>query len=92
MDIEKAKAFIFNDSVVNVHSNAIYKSKVLQRLLDKNNGKLIFIYAIIETESGEMLMEMDWSYSGDPIIMHKVIHLEFYMKFYRNCELIDLDK
>ena len=76
MDKEKAKAFLFNASHSKNHCRTLYKSKNLQRLLDMNNGELFFIYAIIDTESGETLMNMDWSYSGEPIIMDRFIHLD----------------
>ena len=74
MEKEKAKAFLFDASHGKNHCGTLYKSKDLQKLLDMNDGELFFIYAIIDTESGETLMKMDWSYSGEPIIMGRFIH------------------
>lgn len=54
-----------------------------------NDGKLHLIYAVVETESGDTLMEMDWSYAGEPIIMRRFIHKEFLIKF-RNKDIINI--
>ena len=77
MDKEKAKEYLFDDH----KSHKIYISKDLQKLIDMNDGKLFFIYAVIETESGDTLMNMDWSYAGEPIIMGRFIHKEFLIKY-----------
>ena len=92
MDKEKAKAFLFDATHGESHCMTLYKSKDLQRLLDMNNGELFFIYAIIDTESGETLMNMDWSYSEEPIIMGRFIHLEYFLKYHWNKKVVDLDK
>lgn len=92
MEKEKAKAFLFDASHGENHCMALYKSKDLQRLLDMNDGELLFIYAIIDTESGETLMNMDWSYNEEPIIMNRFIHLDYYLKYHWDKKVIDLDK
>lgn len=92
MDKEIAKAFLFDASHDENHCMTLYKSKDLQRLLDMSNGELFFIYAIIDTESGETLMHMDWSYCEEPIIMGRFIHLEFFLNYHCDMEVIDLDK
>lgn len=91
MEKEKAKAFLFDATHGEHHYMTLYKSKDLQKLLDMNDGKLFFIYAIVETESGETLMHMDWSYSEEPIIMGRFIHLDFFLKYHCDDKLIDLD-
>lgn len=70
--------------------NKIYESKDLQALLDLSDNKLIDIYAILETESGDTLMYMDWSYADEPIIMDRFIHLEYYLDHYWFKEIIKL--
>ncbi len=85
MDKEKAKEYLFDDQ----NSHKIYISKDLQKLMDMNDGDLLFIYAVIETESGDTLMNMEWSYSGEPIIMHRFIHKDYFIK-YKNKEVIIL--
>lgn len=92
MEKEKAKAFLFDASHGKNHCMNLYKSKDLQRLMDMNDGELFFIYAIIDTESGETLMNMDWSYSEEPIIIGRFIHLEYFLKSHWNKKVIDLDK
>lgn len=85
MEKERAKEYLFDDQ----NSSKIYISKDLQKLMDMNDGKLYFIYAVVETESGDTLMNMEWSYSGEPIIMFRFIHKEFFLK-YKNKEVIDI--
>lgn len=92
MDKEKAKAFLFDATHGGNNRMTLYKSKDLQKLLDLNNGELFFIYAIIDTESGETLMNMDWSYSNEPIIIRRFIHLDYFLKYHWNKKVIDLDK
>ena len=92
MDKEKAKAFLYDATNADDGCMYLYKSKDLQKLLDMNNGKLVFIYAIIDTESGEMLMNMDWSYSNEPIIMRRFLHLDFFLIYHWDKKVIDLDK
>lgn len=91
MDKEKAKEFWF-DATHNCNGNQgkIYISKDLQKLMDMNDGELFFIYAVIETESGDTLMHMDWSYSGEPIIMRRFIHAEYFRKHHWNKEFVKL--
>lgn len=90
MDKEKAKAFLFDATHEHDGCKTLYKSKDLQKLIDMNNGDLFFIYAIIETESGDTLMNMDWSYSGEPIIMGRFIHLDYFLKYHWNKKIITL--
>lgn len=85
MDKEIAKEYLFDDR----NSHKIYISKDLQKLMDMNDGELFFIYAVIETGSGDTLMNMDWSYSGEPIIMNRFIHKDYFIK-YKNKEVIIL--
>ena len=92
MDKEKAKAFLYDATHGGDNRKVLFVSKDLQRLLDLNNGELFFVYAIIDTESGETLMNMDWSYSQEPIIMRRFIHLDYFLKYHSNCKVINLDK
>ena len=75
MDKERAKEFLFDAD----DENKIYISKDLQKLIDMNDGRLIGIFAVLETESGDTLMNMDWAYSGEPIIMDRFIHKDFFL-------------
>ena len=82
MDKEKAKEFLYDDD------NKIYISKDLQKLIDMSGGKLIFIFAVLDTESGEILMHMDWAYSGEPIIMGRFIHKEYFLTANSSQEIV----
>lgn len=85
MDKERAKEYLFDDHT----RHKIFVSKDLQKLMDMNEGELFFIYAVIDTESGETLMNMEWSYSGEPIIMRRFIHKDYFVR-YRNKQVIEL--
>lgn len=85
MDKEKAREYLFDSQ----DEHKIYISKDLQKLMDMNSGELFFIYAVVETESGDTLMEMDWSYAGEPIIMHRFIHKDYFIKF-KNKEVVNI--
>ena len=85
MDKERAKEYLFDDH----DRHRIYISKDLQKLMDMNSGELFFIYAVVETESGDTLMDMDWSYAGEPIIMRRFIHKDSFIEL-KNKEVIIL--
>lgn len=87
MDAVKAKEFIFLDLW---NDEKIYISQDLQKLIDLNGGSLNSIYAVVDTESGEKLFEMDFAYSGEPIIMRVFLHKKFFMDHYWNREIINL--
>lgn len=86
MDKERAKEFLFDAEIIN--EDKIYISKDLQKLIDMNNGKLISIFAVVETESGDTLMNMDWAYSGEPIIMDRFLHKDYFLKANSSQEVI----
>lgn len=86
MDKEKAKEFLFFDQI-NEDKEIIYFSKDLEKLIEMNDGSLTSIYAVVDTESGEKLFEMDFSYSGEPIIMRVFLHKDFFMKHFWNREI-----
>lgn len=88
MDKEKAKEFIFLD--IRNDAEKIYISKDLDKLMELNEGTLNSIYAVVDTESGEKLFEMDFAYSGEPIIMRVFLHKKFFMNHYWNIEKIEL--
>ena len=76
MDKERAKEFLLDDD----DNGKIYISKDLQKLLDMNGNHLVGIFAVLETESGDTLMHMDWAYSGEPIIIGgRFLHKEFFL-------------
>ena len=87
MDKEKAKEFIFHDIE---HDDKIYISKDIDKLIELNEGSLTGIYAVVDTEIGEKLFEMDFAYSGEPIIMRVFLHKKYFMDYYDSSEIIKL--
>lgn len=85
MDKEKAKEFIYYD----YDNNIIYVSNDVQKLIDIHPYKMLtWIYAVVDTESGEKLFEMDFAYSGEPIIMRVFLHKEYFMKYHWTAKVI----
>lgn len=83
MDVALAKEFILlND--YREGDGKIYISKDLNKLLEINNNMLIGIYGVIDTENGEKMMTMDWSYGGEPLLMRVFLHKEFFVNHYCN--------
>lgn len=88
MDIAKAKEFMY----IPYEGSVIYISKDLWKLIEMcgRKGMHCNMYAIIETESGDTMMFLDWSYSDEPIIMGRFIHLSYFLDYYSNKEIIKL--
>lgn len=88
MDKERAKEFIFLDTL---HTDdKIYISQDLDKLIALNEGSLVSIYAVVDTESGEKLFEMDFAYSGEPIIMRVFLHKDYFMRWYHALPIIKI--
>lgn len=89
MDVALAKEFILlND--YREGDGKIYISKDLNKLLEINNNMLIGIYGVIDTENGEKMMTMDWSYGGEPLLMRVFLHKEFFVNHYCNREIVKI--
>jgi hypothetical protein len=87
MDKEKAKEYLFYDNL----EEKIYISKNIDSLIELNEGSLAGIYAVVDTDNGEKLFEMDFAYSGEPIIMRVFLHKDYFMKYYWNREVINVE-
>lgn len=85
METVRAKEFLFDD----IETCNVFISTDLQKLMDMNEGELSFIYAVIETEDGDILANMDWSYAGEPIIMQRFVHKEFLIR-YKNKKIMNI--
>ena len=90
MDITKAKEFIFLDTISSLSTGKIYVSKDVHKLIEMNGGTLISIFAVIDTENGEKLFYMDFSYSGEPLIFGVFIHKDFFMRAYSHLEIVNV--
>ena len=87
MDKERAKEFIYYDD----DNNIIYISKEVQTLIELNpRHNLIWIYAVVDTENGEKLFEMDFAYSGEPIIMRVFLHKKYFMDYHWTAKIVEL--
>lgn len=87
MDKEKAKEFIY----YNDDTNTIYISNDVQALIDIHPyNDLTWIYAVVDTENGEKLFEMDFSYSGEPIIMRVFLHKKYFMDYHWTAKVVKL--
>ena len=94
MDAAKAKYFVY----IPYEGKHIYTSKDLNAIMQKARetdrfyveGSLEWIYALVETESGETLFYMDYSYAGEPIIMGRFIHWDYMKKHHFNRDIIKI--
>jgi len=87
MDKERAKEFIFCDVL---DDDKIYITKDLDKLIELNDGSLTGIYAVVDTENGEKLFEMDYAYSGEPIITRVFLHKKYFMDYNHNSTIINI--
>lgn len=85
MDKEKAKEFIFHD--IFGDEDIIYISKNLDKLIELNNGGLEEVFAVVDTENGEKLFEMDFAYSGEPIIMRVFLHKKYFLEAHSDIKI-----
>lgn len=85
MDKEKAKEFIFHD--IFGDEEVIYISKDIDKLIELNNGGLENVFAVVDTENGEKLFEMDFAYSGEPIIMRVFLHKKYFLEAYSDIKI-----
>lgn len=87
MDVAKAKFFVYHGFK---DENVIYVSRDIQTLIDKQDAIIPIINAVVETESGEIMFDMDTTYSGEPIITRRFMHYETYKQFHPSCKIIEL--
>ena len=85
MDTARAKEFIYYD----IDEDIIYLSTDLQKLIDLHpEHDLTFVYGVVDTESGEKLFEMDFAYSGEPILMRVFLHKDYYMEYHSDAKIV----
>lgn len=80
-----AKEFIYNELI---KDRKIYISKDLNKILEITNGKTISVFAVVDTEAGEVLCEVDLTYSGEPFIWKRFMHKDSFLKFNNDKEVI----
>ena len=90
MDIAKAKEFIFLDTISSLSTGKIYVSKDVHKLIEMDGGTLISIFAVVDTPSGEKLFDMDFSYSGEPLIFGVFVHKGFFMRAYGHLDVVNV--
>ena len=89
MEAANAKEFMYFVNGIS-HYGTVYVSKTLDKILEKSDNSLAFVYGVIDTPSGEKLMHMDWSYSNEPILMDVFLHKDYIMNYYEDAEFINL--
>lgn len=68
----------------------IYISKDLNKILEITEDSLISVYAALEMPNGLTLFTMEFSYSDEPLIMHRFMHIDSFMKFNNDREIVNL--
>lgn len=90
MDIALAKEFILLNDYSDTQDGTIYVSKDIHKLIEMNDNTLIGIYGVIDTEDGEKLLETDFAYSGEPILMRTFLHKKYFFDHYWNRKIINI--
>lgn len=86
MDISRVKYFVHHD----VFDDTMIYAKdfeTIQTIEDYDIG----LYGIIETEEGDVLFEIDWTYGGEPFVWKKFMHLKSFLRFYMYRKMRFLD-
>lgn len=78
MDISKVKYFVHLD----VLAGTIIYAKDLETMQTIEDYD-ISLYGIIETEEGDVLFEIDWTYGGEPFVWQRFMHLKSFLGFYK---------
>lgn len=89
MEISKCKIFIYR----NVLANEIYFAKDLNTLLsciDEHNKSSLF--GLIEIENGDTLFSIDFTYSGEPFVWDRFMHIKSFLGFFPYSKKLFLDK
>lgn len=87
MEISKVKYFAHQD----VLNDTIIWSRDIESLQDIDCYD-IGLYGVLETSEGDILFQIDFTYDGEPFVWRKFMHMDSYLKFYRNRPLKYLDK
>lgn len=84
--LEKVKYFAHQDVLAGI---MIYAKdfETIQSIEDYDIG----LYGIVETEEGDVLFKIDWTYSGEPFVCERFMHLKSFLGFYgsRNMRFLD---
>lgn len=88
MELCNAKRFLCRDAFLDI----VYEAKDLQTLLDEVElaRKYIGLFGVFDTPIGEVLFEIDESYSHEPIVMHRFMHYDSFCKFHNDHKWIKL--
>ena len=87
MDISKAKYFAHQDEL----NDTIIYAKHLETLASIYCYD-IGLYGIFETQEGDVLFQIDFKYDGEPFVWRKLMHLDSFLRFYKNQDKRFLDK
>ena len=84
--LDKVKYFVHQDVLADI---MIYAKdfETIQSIEDYDIG----LYGIVETEEGDVLFKIDWTYSGEPFVWKRFMHLKSFLGFYGRCKMRFLD-
>lgn len=83
-----AKQFIYFPP--SLYGNVIYTSDDLYKILERTDGRLTSVFAVLEMPNGLTLFYMDYTNSGEPMIMDRFMHLDSFKGFTSDRETIEL--
>lgn len=84
--LDKVKYFVHHDVLAGI---MIYAKDF--ETIQSIDGYDIGLYGIVETEEGDVLFKIDWTYSGEPIVMEKFMHVKSFLGFYGRRKMRFLD-
>lgn len=88
MEISKAKLFVHKTP----HTGELVFAKDLDTMREIVEDYEIALFAILETEGGDILFKVEFTYSGKPYLdCWKFMHIVSYLGFHPYCEKIYLD-
>lgn len=88
MEKSLAKRFVYYKD--RGSSEEIYISNSLEPILEMTYGILIGVYAVVDGyEGGEKLVEMDYDYVGEPVIIwsRPYLHYQTFLDYHKNVEI-----
>lgn len=84
--IDKVKYFahhdVFNDTIIYAQ-----RFETIQSIENYDIG----LYGIVETEEGDVLFQIDFTYNNEPFIWKKFMHLKSFLGFYKYRKMKFLD-
>jgi hypothetical protein len=93
MDISKVKYFIYRSLSLD-DKDTIHICKSIDDILriDNWSKRCVGTFGIVETEHGDIAFEIELTYSGEPYVWKKFMHIESFLKFHPYAKIHCHDK